>query len=89
VRSQNLRALVMQSSAPAPGAPSPWDSGLGAIEDTISQCTFLQMVIPDIIAIFWYRLHTLVATGGPIFCFVVSLKSIMTVVKSVSDGLRD
>jgi hypothetical protein len=22
---QNLRALVMQSSAPAPGAPSPWD----------------------------------------------------------------
>jgi len=40
---QNLRALVMQSSAPAPGAPSPWDSALGAIEDSISQCTFLQM----------------------------------------------
>jgi hypothetical protein len=40
---QNLRALVMQSSAPAPGAPSPWDSVLGAIEDSISQCTFLQM----------------------------------------------
>jgi hypothetical protein len=34
---------MMQSSAPAPGAPSPWDSGLGAIEDSISQCTFLQM----------------------------------------------
>jgi hypothetical protein len=31
---QSLRALVMQSSAPAPGAPSPWDSALGAIEDT-------------------------------------------------------
>jgi hypothetical protein len=29
--------------APAPGAPSPWDSALGAIEDSISQCTFLQM----------------------------------------------
>jgi hypothetical protein len=40
---QNLRALVMQSSAPAPGAPSPWDSALGAIEDSISQCTFLQI----------------------------------------------
>jgi hypothetical protein len=40
---QNLRALVMQSSASAPGAPSPWDSALGAIEDSISQCTFLQM----------------------------------------------
>ncbi len=40
---QTLRALVMQSSAPAPGAPSPWDSALGAIEDSISQCTFLQM----------------------------------------------
>jgi hypothetical protein len=40
---QNLRALVMQSSAPAPGAPSPWDSVLGAIEDSISQCTFLQI----------------------------------------------
>jgi hypothetical protein len=39
---QSLRALVMQSSAPAPGAPSPWDSALDAIED-ISQCTFLQM----------------------------------------------
>ena len=33
----------MQSFAPAPGAPSPWDSALGAIEDSISQCTFLQM----------------------------------------------
>jgi len=31
---QSLRTLVMQSSAPAPGAPSPWDSALGAIEDT-------------------------------------------------------
>ena len=42
---QSLRTLVMQSSAPAPGAPSPWDSALGAIEDNISQCTlkFLQM----------------------------------------------
>ena len=40
---QNLRALVMQSSAPAPGAPSPWDSVLGAIEDSISRCKFLQM----------------------------------------------
>jgi hypothetical protein len=40
---QSLRALVMQSSAPAPGAPSPWDSALDAIEDSISQCTFLQM----------------------------------------------
>jgi hypothetical protein len=40
---QNLRALVMQSSAPAPGAPSPWDSAMGAIEDSVSQCTFLQM----------------------------------------------
>jgi hypothetical protein len=40
---QNLRVLVIQSSAPAPGAPSPWDSLLGAIEDSISQCTFLQM----------------------------------------------
>ena len=40
---KNLRALVMQSSAPAPGASSAWDSSLGAIEDSISQCTFLQM----------------------------------------------
>jgi hypothetical protein len=40
---QNLRTLVMQSSAPAPGASSAWDSSLGAIEDSISQCTFLQM----------------------------------------------
>jgi len=30
-----------------------------------------------------------VAAGGPIFCFVVLLKSLMSVVKSVSDGLRD
>jgi hypothetical protein len=30
-----------------------------------------------------------VAAGGPIFCFVVLLKSLMTVVKYVSDGLRD
>jgi hypothetical protein len=40
---QSLRALVMQSSAPAPGAPSPWESVMGAIEDSNSQCTFLQM----------------------------------------------
>ena len=40
---QNLRTLVMQSSAPAPRAQSPWDSVMGAIEDSISQCTFLQM----------------------------------------------
>jgi hypothetical protein len=40
---QNLRALVMQSSAPASGAPSPWDSALGAIEDSISHCTFVRM----------------------------------------------
>jgi hypothetical protein len=33
----------MQSSAPAPRALSPWDSAMGAIEDSISQCTFLQM----------------------------------------------
>jgi hypothetical protein len=33
----------MQSSAPAPGAQSAWDSSLGAIEDSISQCPFLQM----------------------------------------------
>jgi hypothetical protein len=39
---QNLRALVKQSSAPVPVAPSPWDSALGSIEDSISQCTFLQ-----------------------------------------------
>jgi hypothetical protein len=39
----------------------------------------------------WFRLKSLltVAAGGPIFCFVVLLKSLMTVVKSVSDGLRD
>jgi hypothetical protein len=40
---QILRALFMQSSAPAPGAPSQWDSAMGALEDSISQCTFLQM----------------------------------------------
>jgi hypothetical protein len=40
---QNLRMLVIQSSTPSPGAPSPWDSAMGAIEDRISQCTFLQM----------------------------------------------
>jgi hypothetical protein len=34
---------VMQFSTPTPGALSPWDSVLGAIEDSISQCTFLQM----------------------------------------------
>ena len=34
---------VMQSSAPVPRTLSPWDSALGAIEDSISQCTFLQM----------------------------------------------
>jgi hypothetical protein len=44
---QSLHALVMQSSAPAPGAPSPWDSMLGAIEDSISLCTFLQMTYTD------------------------------------------
>ena len=32
-----------QCAAPAPGAQSPWDSTLGNIEDSISQCTFLQM----------------------------------------------
>jgi hypothetical protein len=32
-----------QCDAPTPGAQSPWDSTLGAIEDNISQCTFLQM----------------------------------------------
>jgi hypothetical protein len=37
---QSLSTLVMQSSAPAPGAR---DSSMGAIEDSISQCTFLQM----------------------------------------------
>jgi hypothetical protein len=30
-----------------------------------------------------------VAAGGLIFCIVVLLKSLMTMVKSVSDGLRD
>jgi hypothetical protein len=40
---QSLRTLVMQSSAPAPGAQSLWDSLLGAIQDRISQCTFLQV----------------------------------------------
>jgi hypothetical protein len=40
---QSLCTLVLQSSTPAPGAPSPWDSVLGDIEDIISQCTFLQM----------------------------------------------
>jgi hypothetical protein len=35
--------MVMQSSAPAPGAQSTWDSAQGAIEDSISQCPFLQM----------------------------------------------
>jgi hypothetical protein len=35
--------MVMQSSAPTPGAQSPWDSVMGAIEDIISQPTFLQM----------------------------------------------
>jgi hypothetical protein len=39
----SLCTLVIQSSVPAPGAPSPWDSAMGAIEDSISQCTFLQM----------------------------------------------
>ena len=33
---------VMRSSAPVPRTLSPWDSALGAIEDSISQCTFLQ-----------------------------------------------
>ena len=40
---QSLRALLIQSSAPAPGTLSPWVSALGAIEDSISQCLFLQM----------------------------------------------
>ena len=40
---QSLRTLAMQSSTPSPGALSPWDSVMGAIEDSISQCTFLQM----------------------------------------------
>ena len=40
---QSLRALVMQTSAPALGAKSTWDSSLGAIQDSISQCSFLQM----------------------------------------------
>jgi hypothetical protein len=40
---QSLRKLVMQSSAPSSGAQSTWDSAMGAIEDSISQCTFLQM----------------------------------------------
>jgi len=39
----SLCLLVMQSSSPAPGAQSTWDSVLGAIEDSISQCPFLQM----------------------------------------------
>ena len=30
-----------------------------------------------------------VSAGGPIFYYVVLLKSVMTVVKSLSDGLRD
>jgi hypothetical protein len=40
---QSLCVLVILSSAPSPGAPSPWDCALGVIEDSISQCTFLQM----------------------------------------------
>jgi hypothetical protein len=44
---QNLRTLVMQSSTPAPRAPTPWDSEMGAIEDSISQCTLLQMTYTD------------------------------------------
>jgi hypothetical protein len=40
---QSLRTLVIQPSAPAPGSQSTWDSALGAIEDIISQCPFLQM----------------------------------------------
>ena len=40
---KSLSALGIQSSSPAPGATSPWDSELGAIEDSISQCTCLQM----------------------------------------------
>ena len=39
---QNLRVLVMQSSAPAPGH-SPHGTVQWAIEDSISQCPFLQM----------------------------------------------
>ena len=45
-RAQPVKICVhwcMQSSAPAPGEQSPWDSPLGAIEGSISQCTFLQM----------------------------------------------
>jgi hypothetical protein len=41
---QSLCALVMQSSAPAPRTLSPWDCAMGVIEDSISQCTFLQMI---------------------------------------------
>ena len=40
---KSLRALVIQSSAPAPRAPSPWVSDMGAIKDNISQCTFLEI----------------------------------------------
>jgi hypothetical protein len=41
---QSLSALVMQSSArTSTRAPSPWDNALGAIEDSMSQFTFLQM----------------------------------------------
>jgi hypothetical protein len=40
-RSPRSRTLVMQSSAPAPGSQSTWDSALGY--SSISQCPFLQM----------------------------------------------
>ena len=33
----------MQFSTPALGAQSPWDSEMGDMEESISQCTFLQM----------------------------------------------
>ena len=40
---RSLRALVVRSSAPAPGAPSPWGGALGAAEGGVSQCSFLRM----------------------------------------------
>jgi hypothetical protein len=51
--------MMGQCNAPAPGAQSPWDSVLGAIEDSISQCTFLQMTYTDEIP------HT---DGSPLSC---------------------
>jgi len=42
-RCRSLRALVVRSSAPAPGAPSPWGGALGAAEGGVSRCAFLRM----------------------------------------------